>query len=663
MRSDAIGIFWQDIPRKGSRTARVMPPIPDTGWTTPTEFPNLSGAKAICFDVETKDPELDKNGPGWARGVGHLVGIAAGVPEGDSWYFPMRHEVEAEYNLDPERVLAWARDNFGNPSQPKLGANITYDIGWLREEGVYVKGPVYDVQFAEALLRESATVGLDDLGERYLGIGKTGELLYEWCSLFYGGAATQIQRRNIYRAPPRLVGPYAQGDVTLPFGVLERQWPLLVQEQLMDLFMMENRLIPLMIEMRYQGVRVDLSYAEELQGILLADIDEVGAEIASLVGFDINVNSSAHIAEAFDYFRIPYGRTKTGKPSFTKPFLESVEHPIADLIRKKRARQKLLGTFVESYILNSHIDGKLYGTFNQLRGMDSGARSGRFSSDHPNLQNIPYRSKLGKKIRRVFVPDYGHVGWRKYDYSQIEYRALAHYAVGPKSDDLRAQYNNDPNVDFHRMVQQIIFSVTGKLGEPDDRPIVKNINFGSTYGMGPRKVESYLNLPPAQAKELMQEIHAAAPFLRATMDATMAEAESLGYITTILGRRSRFDLWVPREYAPDAKPLPYDRAILAYRNPQRAYLHKSLNRRLQGSAADLIKKAMLDCWESGVFDETGVPRLTVHDELDFSDPGGKDEAFAEMAHIMETAVRFRVPVKVDLEVGPSWGEVQPLDSV
>lgn len=650
-------MFWQDLPRKkGDPIARVMPPIPDTGWEAPNEFPDLRGASALAIDVETWDPEIDDHGPGWARHIGHIVGIAVGTPAGDRFYFPIRHSVEKDYNLDSDLVLSWARETLSNPNQPKIGANITYDVGWLREEGVYVRGPLYDVQFAEALLKETATVALDDLGERYCGIGKTSEQLYEWCDLYYGGG-TKDQRKNIYRAPPRLVGPYAEGDVDLPLRVLERQWPRLVEQDLLDLFFMECRLIYLMVEMRFAGVTVDLNHIEAMETGLIEEIDVYTEQIKQLVGFDVNIGSGQQLAEAFDVLGLPYNRTAKGNPSFTKSFLKTVNHPVAQLIRDKRAREKLLGTFVESYVINSHIDGKVYGQFHQLRKDDGGARSGRFSSSAPNLQNIPIRSKIGKTIRKGFIPDPGHACWRKYDYSQIEYRGLAHYAVGEGADDVRRRYHEDPNIDFHAMVQTIVFEV---VNQKHDRPLIKNINFGTIYGMGIQTMSEYLNLSRGEAKALLEAIHGAAPFMRSTMDATMEEAAYFGYITTILGRRSRFDLWVPEKWTEDVVPLPYEQALLSYRNPKRAYLHKALNRRLQGSAADLLKASMLKAWEDGIFDETGVPRLTVHDELDFSDPGGKEEAFKALVDVMENAIPFRVPVKVDLEIGPSWGEVEKI---
>jgi len=654
VRADAIGIFWQDLPRvRGERTARVMPPIPDTGWPVPTDLPNLSRATALAVDVETYDPELLTNGPGWARDSGHIVGIAVGTPDGGRWYFPMRHTVRPDDNLDPDKVLAWARDYLTGP-QPKIGANITYDVGWLRQEGVHMGGIFYDVQFAEALLAESRKVALDDLGERYLGIGKESSELYDWCASFYGGPNTERQRKNIHRAPPTLVGPYAQSDVDLPFRVLEKQWPELEKYGLLELFELECKLIPLMIEMRFAGVRVDIDKTEQIRDGLTNDLKGIDKRLKELAGFSVNTNASDSLRKAFDVFGLRYPLTEKGAPSFRKAFLQSVDHELARLVLQKKEREKLRGTFIEGYILNSHKNGRLYGQFHQLRGTGGGTRSGRFSSSTPNLQNIPIRSELGNKVRECFVPDEGHRRWIKADYSQIEYRALAHYAVGPGADNVRATYNAEPDTDFHNIVKNIIKEVTGRDME---RSLVKNINFGAAYGMGETGLARYLKLDVSKAKSLFKEIHRAAPFLKATMEASMREAETMGYITTISGRRSYFDTWVPSSWTEEAKPLPFEQAVRLYPNPRRAYVHKALNRRLQGSAADLIKYAMLQCYENGLFKEVGYPRLTVHDELDFSDPGGKDEVFKDIYHVMENALKFNVPIRVGLDIGPSWGEV------
>jgi len=671
-------MFWEDIQETGrNQRARVMPPIPDTGWTPPRDFPNLAAAKVISFDTETFDPDLMTKGPGWARGVGHMIGLSVGTEDGGRWYFPFRHEVEGEMNLDANNVLAWARDTLGNPRQPKVGANLLYDVGWLRHEGVLVKGPLYDVQFAEALLNESAQVNLELLANRYLGEGKETNDLYQWLADYYGGKVDGKQRANLYRSPPRLAGPYAEADADLPLRILPLQWAKLHAEGLLDVFDRECRLIPLLIEMRFAGVRIDIDKAEPLKDQLLEKERELQGQLNYLAGgTHVNVNSSDNIGRLFDQLGLAYPRTKpsktkpNGSPSFTKEFLSTQDHDAANLIRSIRQATKLRTTFIESYILNSHIGGKVFCQFHPLRGEENGTRSGRFSSSTPNLQNIPSRDDvLAPLIRGLFVPDYGHRRWRRYDYSQIEYRFLAHFAVGELADAVRDIFNTDPHADYHDVTLDMVAPVVGwdvsdpKIRKAKRKPI-KNINFGLIYGMGIDKLANSLGLSLQEGRALFAAYHRAAPFAKATMDECSEIASRTGVITTIWGRRSRFELWEPVRSARGAerKPgLPLHLAATYYGpNIRRAYTHKALNRRLQGSAADMMKEAMLRAYEDGVFDTVGVPRLTVHDELDFSDTGYTDEAFNELQHILETCMPLRVPVRAEAEVGPDWGHVEDL---
>jgi len=657
----STGLFWHD---SKPAVTRLMPPIPDTGWQTPCELPNLAAARALAIDCEAYDPDLLEHGPGWARGNSHIVGLAVGTDDGYRWYFPVRHTVEPQYNLPTDRVLAWAAVELARPTQPKTGANLIYDVGSLRAEGVQVQGELFDVEFAEALLDEAATVNLEDLGQRYLSRGKTSAQLYDWCRAWYGGG--EDQRENIWRAPPRLVGPYAEGDVDLPFAVLDKQWQRLQSEGLLDLFRMECALIPLLVEMRFAGVTVDLARADQVRADLLAASIIEQAKLRSIVGFDVNVNAAASIARAFDKFGYPYERTPKGAPSFDKDFLTACHNPVADAVNEIRKLDKLRTTFVENYILGAHVNGKVYCSFNPLRADETGARSGRFSSSDPNLQNIPVRDKVwGKKLRSLFVPDSGHKQWRKFDYSQIEYRFLVHYAVGAGADEARQKYISDPATDYHAWVQ---FGLVGpRTGWDMSTPelaklwrfLVKNLNFGAVYGIGEPHMAELLQKPRKEAKIILDAYHKALPFVRATMQACIAEVDQLGYITTILGRRSRFELW---ESATErgTLPLSYNEALMQYGQIKRAYAYRSLNRRLQGSAADLFKAAMLQCWQSGVYAYTGVPRLIVHDEKDFSDAGnaGADEAFKYTKHTMETALALRVPVRADEERGANWGALK-----
>jgi len=667
MRNDAIGLFWQDLPTQRGRgqVARVMPPIPDTGWEAPKFFPNLQAARSLTIDVETYDPELTKvdkmpaRGPGWARGKGHLVGLAVGTDDGHRWYFPMRHEVEPETNLNPDHVLAWARDNLRYKNQPKIGANIMYDVGWLEEEGVNVAGELIDVQYAEALLSEADKVGLDAMSEKYLGVGKTTSDLYQWCSDYYGGPATDKQRANIYRTPPRLAGPYAESDVDLPQRLAPILYRKLKEENLTGLFDMECRLIRLMLAMRRAGVQIDINRAGEIRANVVKETEKEKVKLFDMFGQEVNVNSNDDLASGFDRLGLKYGYTEAGNPSFAKDFLKSVTHPVGKQIIAIRELEKLVGTFIDSYLINSHVNGSLYGQFHTLRGVDKGARSGRLSSSTPNLQNIPTRTALGNMIRELFIPSPGHLCWRKYDYSQIEYRFLAHFAVGPGADELRARYNNDPRTDYHAETQQLVQTETGQ--ELKRKPI-KNINFGLIYGMGEKRLSKNLGITLKEGKKLFAAYHRGVPFAKATMEQSIEQALGRGYVETIFGRRSRFDLWEPAKIDWDnRKPaVSFDKALLWYGDIKRAYSHKALNRRLQGSAAEMMKAAMLKCWDDGIFDVTGVPRLTVHDELDFSDPGGVDYAFDEVKRTMENVIKLNVPVIVDEERGPNWGTVKEI---
>lgn len=655
MRDDSIGLWWQDIPVAGKRSsyAPPMPEIPDTGWRAPTQFPNLSRARRLAIDVETYDPELITHGPGWARGSGHIVGVSVATDDA-GWYFPVRHETCPEQNMDPEHVFRWLRDTLSGP-QPKVGANLLYDVGWLRQEGVHVAGRLYDVQFGEALLSETGRTSLDTLGKKYLNEGKTTDLLYQWLADWFGGDPDGKQRRHIHRAPPSLVGPYAIGDVDLPLRVLSAMYPKLRSEGLVELFEMENRLIPLLIEMRFKGVRVDLDRAAQLNDHLFEATKEKQAWLDKAAGFGVNVNAADSLAKLWQSLGLPIKQTKTGRPSFTKEVLAGVNHPVVEAITLIRKWEKMRGTFVDSYILGSAVNGRLHCQFHPMRDDGNGTRSGRFSSSHPNLQNIPSRDEeLAPIVRGLFVPDEGHASWRRYDYSQIEYRFLVHYAEGPGAEEVRRQYREDPDTDYHVFTQELVYRLTKFRIE---RKPIKNLNFGLIYGMGVPKLCASLGVTREQGEMIFSRYHEALPYAKATMDLCSNLAARDGHITTILGRRSRFDLWEPTVWDKEAAPLPYPQAVARYGRVRRAMTHKALNRRLQGSAADMMKVAMLRCWEEGVFDRTGVPLLTVHDELDFTDPGTREaaEGFREVRKIMEEALPLRIPVRVDEEVGPNWG--------
>jgi len=666
MRTDSLGMFWQDVPVARGRavSSRPQPPIPDTGWLPPSEYPNLSAAKVLGFDTETKDPNLTTHGPGWARNDGHIVGFSVSTEDGFSWYFPIRHEIEPEYNLDPEATLKWLGSVLANPNQPKVGANLMYDVGWLRHEGVPIAGKLYDVQFAEALLDETLyEYSLDSISRRYLDIGKETNLLYQWCADYYGGKVTNEQGKNFYRAPPRLVGPYAEVDAILPNRILPIQWQRMNEQNLLPLFDLECRLMPLLIDMRYRGVRVNIERALEVADILLDREERCQDQLDELAGRHIDVYASRSIADAFDALGIPYLRTApsskapNGNPSFRKEWLNAHESRVAQLIVDVRRYQKARSTFIENAIINKHVNGRLHTQFHPLKSDDGGTVSGRFSSRTPNLQQVPARDKeLSELVRSCFLPDEFFPLWLRGDYSQIEYRLLAHYAVGRGSDEIRQRFRDDPSTDYHEATRQQIYAIANLLL---DRKPTKNINFGLVYGMGKPKLKRTLGVDNETGEKFFNAYHEGVPFVQETFDAATAEVEERGYSLTILGRRSRFDKFVPM-YDREAIPLSYYAAVERYGTQiSRAFTHKSLNRKLQGSAADIMKKGMLEAYESGIFNELGgPPHLTVHDELDTSYHPDCWRAAKRLKECMEETIQLSVPVILDVEVGPSWAAVE-----
>ena len=659
MRTDLTGLWWNDdqptARGKGAKAERKAIPVPETGWRPPSEFPNLAGASHLSLDVETYDPELLEHGPGWARGKGHIVGVSLGAPGGGKWYFPMRHEVDPEYNMDPDQVTAFLRHTLQD-NRVKVGANIIYDLGWLRQEGIHVGGSFIDVQFAEALLNESGEVNLEHLGQKYLEEGKESNLLYRWMADSYGGKADGT-------ASPRLVGPYAESDADLPLRIIPRQYPRLHAEGLLPVFEMENKLIPLLLAMRFRGVRVDRSRADNIREELLMRERVEQAKINQMLGFTFDLNSRSHMKRAFDHLGLKAGKSGTGGESYAKGVLDGIDHPFATSLANMRKLTKLRTTFIESAILESAVDGRVYAQFHNLRGDGEGTRSGRFSSTDPNLQNIPSRDEeLAPLIRGLFIPDEGFPSWYKGDYGQIEYRFLVHFAQGQGADDIRQYFRAHPSLDYHELALDMVapyagWDISTKELRKHWRKPVKNINFGLAYGMGQAKLADDLGLSRKEGKQLFESYHRALPFVQSTMDWTSSFAEKHGYIQTVLGRRSRFDMWEPTKFDRNTVPLPYEKAKAKWADIRRAGLHKSLNRKLQGSAADLCKAGMVKCWEDGIFNVIGVPQLQVHDELDGSHDGTPqfDEALKEMARVMETAIPLSVPIEFEIDKGPDWG--------
>ena len=664
---DETGLVWQD-PVKETGSYRGPPvALPETNWTPPQEFPNLTGAKRLGFDVETKDPDLKTKGPGVRRPGNHVCGYSLST-EDKSWYFPTRHEGGG--NLDSDMVTGFMRDTIGRFTGELYGANLQYDLDWGMDAGIDFSNirRFVDVTLAEPLLDENLfEYNLEAILTRRYGEdgGKTETVLRQAAAHFkYGNPKTAI-----HKLPARFVGEYAEADAFKPIQVYDEHLRRELEQQgLSDLFDLECRLLPMLVAMRRRGVRVaPESRIEEVGQYLRDKSAELQAKINDAVGFEVNLNNAGgSLITAFDKLGLEYPiKESTKNASFQKPWLQAHPHWFPRAIAEGRKWEKVHGTFVTGH-LGQAINGRIHCEFNQLRSDDRGAISGRFSSSNPNLQNIPSRDpELGPLIRSLFIPEDGHAWWR-FDWSQIEYRLLAHYAVGESGKALRNRYNTDPDVDFHKLCGEM-----AKMDATNDsvRKRVKNVNFGVVYGAGVETTAITMGVSIAEAEAFLKTYHEELPFAKATQKSFMAKAARRGYIYTLLKRRRRFPLWEPASYASGKKnrtlkALPYEAACAKWSRGsiKRAFTYSALNGGLQGGAADLMKKAMVDLWEGGLCadDVLGAPGVTVHDELGWS--AGRDPrtmaAIHEVKHIMETCLTLKVPIRADVEYGRDWGHME-----
>jgi len=396
--------------------------------------------------------------------------------------------------------------------------------------------------------------------------------------------------------------------------------------------------------MKFKGVRVDVEAAHKLKTTLLAQEKQSLQEIKKETGIDTQIWAARSIAKVFEKLHLPFDRTdKTNSPSFTKNFLQNHPHPLVKHIARAREINKAHTTFIDTIIKHSH-KGRIHAEINQLRGDNGGTVTGRFSYSNPNLQQIPARNKeLGPAIRSLFIPEEGHT-WGCFDYSQQEPRLVVHYAT------LQNLYGVDEVLEAYREGDADFHDIVADMAEIP-RSQAKTINLGLFYGMGKNKLQAELGVSKEKAQELFRQYHNKVPFVKQLMDNVTRRAQDSGKIRTLLGRLCRFHLWEPNQFGIH-KVLPHEQA-LAEHGPgiKRAYTYKALNKLIQGSAADMTKKAMIDLHKEGI-----IPHIQVHDELDIS---VKDKQQAELIKsVMEDAVSLEVPNKVDYESGPNWGTIK-----
>lgn len=627
---------------------------PASDWRTPnlSELPSWADAKRVCVDVETKDPQLKKLGPG-VRRDGEIVGVAFQIEDGPGAYLPIRHQ--GGDNLPVDRVLAYLRDQARVFKGDLCGSNLSYDLDFLAEEGIKFTPRYFrDAMVADVLCNElQESYGLDAMAQRHGLPGKDEVLL---CT-----AAEEYRvdpKFEMWKLPARYVGRYAQHDTVIPLQILRRCERIIEEQNLWQIYNLESKVLPILVEMRRWGVRINLEQLDRVEAWSINEekrhLDDLYRETNIRIKPG-DIEQKGPVAQALENIGVKLAKTPTGQPKIDKNTLANIDHPVAKMLSRIKKVVKLRTTFVES--IRKHLIGdRIHCSFNQMAMEDEksgglkGARFGRLSSTDPNLQQQPSRDDFSKMWRAIYVPDHEGQVWACCDYSQQEPRLTVHYAEkinAPGAALMGNRYRENPNTDNHTAMAQIIYG----LG-PDEEPTkaqrnnAKIVFLGLCYGMGGAKLARDLGLDTKwvphsrtqklievagdEAQSILDQFNFNAPFVKYLSKACMTKAEQRGYITTLLGRRCRF---------PKLDGGGYD------------WTYKALNRLIQGSAADQTKQALVSCHEAGF-----TPQLQVHDELDRS-CDNREEA-EEMGNIMRHCVELAVPAKVDVEVGPSWGEVK-----
>lgn len=600
------------------------------------------------MDLETRDPNLMERGPGDIRGDGEVVGIALGAA-GSSRYYPIAH---AEgLNCDRDNVCRYVSEVLSR-CRRVTGANLYYDLGWLRTLGIDVNPfqfTIEDVQLYEPLIDEEApSYSLDAIMRKYLGRGKREEELKEAAR----SAGYKDHKGNLWRLPASAVGLYAEEDVRGPLEVLTLQKKEIEKQDLHEILALEQDVFWVVLEMRRQGVAVDVERALALDNEYVAKESHLLLQICNDAGFEVNPWSPDDLVRLFVQENLNFETTPKGNPSFEAEFLAKIEHPIVKQCVEYRKISKMRRDFIHGGVIDWSINGRIHPEMHPLRGETHGTRVGRFSYSRPNLQQQPSPSRdkfWGPLIRSLYVPEHGK--WARFDYSQQEPRLTIHFAAlrgFPGAREDAQLFIENPDTDFHQFVADMVGI---------ERRPAKDINLGMAYGMGKRKIIESLGVDSKTGVDYWNRYHKRFPYIKMLSDELMQLASSRGYIRTIGGRRKRFEKWNPVDWDLRKKDgyRAYIKSIAQEKWPGeplcRAFTHKALNNLSQGSGGDVTKKAMVNVFKGSGF----LPLLQVHDELDYELETHEDIIFVK--ETMESAYkdRMKVPFKVDVTVGENWG--------
>ena len=639
---------------------------------------NLKGIDTIAIDLETYDPDLKRKGSGAIRGHGFVCGIAIATSK-QNLYFPIAHAMTS--NLDAEET--WEELNkkvFKNKGLRKVFHNAMYDVGWIRAvTGEMPVGEIVDTMIAASVIDETRMrYSLDALSKDYL---QDSKYKYDLKERAWEELGIKDPMSNMHKLSYDLVKDYALQDVNLTlrlWNLFEKKLDEIIyppkQKSLRKIFTLETKLFPCLVDMKFKGVKIDVEKAKRFGEKLEKRRDNLINIIKKRTGVDIQIWAAASIKKLLynqkitDYKKTP----KSGMPQLPKEYLKTHPNRFLRMIVKARECDKGKSAFVEGLLSFVH-KGRIHADINQIRSDQGGTVTGRFSMSNPNLQQIPAKGFIGKKMRELFIPDEGCT-WGSFDYSQQEPRIVVHYALKlelPGTEDLQKEFDNE-DADFHQIVADMAHI---------PRNTAKTINLGLFYGMGRIKLQHELNLSRDEATNLFSNYHRQVPFVKQLSQDLIAFAEEHKLLFTLEDRFCRFNKWETRDREWNNEINRYEPVpILTLEEAQRAYkaellekiaddkldpnymdnfkyhykpafTYKALNRLIQGSAADMTKKAMVMLYEKGI-----LPHIQIHDEFCVSVSNEREASIIKQT--MEEAIPLLVKNKVSYKKGQSWGNIK-----
>lgn len=672
--SDDDGAAGSDVaPQAAPATVATDYRVVNTEASLDALVGQLAAQDAFALDTETTA----------LRAVdADIVGYVFSWQAGMGWYVPVRGDHGEA--LDPDMVAVRLKPILENEKTLKVGQNLKYDIITLRRAGIELKGPLFDTMVAASLLNPGRrTYNMDDLARDLLGYTTTP------ISDLIGKGKDQL---SMLQVPLAQIAAYAAEDADITWRLYERlaqgldaepvtaddtQQPTVAtdavvaatdaavddgatpatppsdvsdagagsgsglrerRQSLKELFRnVEMPLVRVLADMEREGVTIDAAMLTDYADVLRQRLDQLRNDAMQAAGVAFNPDSPKQLGEVlFDKLGMRVVKTtKTGR-STDAEVLETLagetDHPLLRILLEYRELNKLLGTYLEplpSYL--SQTTGRLHASFHQ-----TGAATGRLSSSDPNIQNIPIRTEAGREVRRAFTARDPESLLLTADYSQVELRMLAHF-----SDDTELTKAFKEGLDIHAYVASQVFGVPIEDVTSDQRRVAKTVNFGIIYGQTAFGLARTLHIPQSEAAAFIAAYKERYTGLERFLRACIAEAEDVGYVTTILGRRR-----------------PIEEIRSRNRNLRQLGERLAINTVIQGSAADLIKVAMINLHERLKDDPSGARILIqVHDELVLETPASAaDETLATTVDVMTNALTLRVPLKVDAALGPNWLE-------